>query len=468
MKKRIFLSTLLLFLLFFYATILMISLKLLQENLDSIKERCLTEHFAVVSGVVGDIGAAEAHGKDSRDIIESIMSSYARYSQNRAAGMAVSCDGEWIWQNGEAGVDKTRLDPQKLAAEQNTRILFVRKEEEPILSIYGVFPAPYECYGLLYSYPLTEGLADWRSSRNILFLSGLGVMVLLAGCLLYVIELLFRPLRQVAEASRKIAAGSYEERIPACGKDELSEMAADFNQMADEIRNRIRQLEDNAAAKQQFIDDFAHELRTPLTVIYGYAEYLQRTRVSEEDKYSATDYIMTQCRRLQETSRQLLELATLREEEISMARIPLSELIADSQIAMQEKADQQEITLLYHKEVSGHACIYGSRELLLVLLNNLMDNAIKASAPCGRVEMNVTDRDGKPVITVQDNGIGMTQEQLSHVTEAFYRADKARSRTFGGAGLGLSICEKIAKLHQIEMTFSSVPESGTCVTLSWL
>lgn len=465
MKRKIFLTTLLLFFLFFYSTLLLISLKALQESLDSIKERCLAEHFVVATSLIGDIEAVEARGESSRAIIESIMSPYVRYAQNRSAGMAVSCDGDWIWQNGSGSFVERVLDPEELAGELNERTLFTEKEEQ-ILYIYGTFPAPYDNYGLLYSYPLEEDMTDWRSSRNLLFLGGLGVMVLLAGCLLYVTEMLFRPLRQVAKASRKIAAGSYEERIPTNGKDELSEMAADFNQMAEEIQKRIRQLEENAAAKQQFIDDFAHELRTPLTAIYGYAEYLQKTRVSEEDKYSATNYIMKECRRLQETARQLLELATLRENELVMERIPLSELLADSENSMREKASRMEITLLYYNKVSDQTCIHGSRELLLVLLNNLIDNAIKASTPGNQVVISLTESDGKKIIAVQDKGIGMTQEQLAHVTEAFYRADKARGRQPGGAGLGLSICEKIASLHKINMVFSSVPGKGTCVTLT--
>ncbi len=103
-----------------------------------------------------------------------------------------------------------------------------------------------------------------------------------------------------------------------------------------------------------------------------------------------------------------------------------------------------------------------------MLLDNLIDNAIKACAPGeGRVLVRAFRDNGKDVLLVQDNGKGMTAEQLAHIREPFYRADKARSRRDGGAGLGLALCEQIVQAYQAEMSFSSQPGEGTTVRVAF-
>lgn len=111
-----------------------------------------------------------------------------------------------------------------------------------------------------------------------------------------------------------MTSGDFNGRLPEKGRDEVAAMAHSFNQMAETIKTQIAELEEAAAQKQRLVDNFAHELRTPLTAIYGYAEYLQKAAVSEEDKVSSAGYIMSQCRRLSNLSQQLLELSAPREE----------------------------------------------------------------------------------------------------------------------------------------------------------
>jgi signal transduction histidine kinase len=114
-------------------------------------------------------------------------------------------------------------------------------------------------------------------------------------------------------------------------------------------------------------------------------------------------------------------------------------------------------------EVMGPECVIpGDRELLSLLADNLTVNAIRASSPGQTVTLTATERG----FMVRDEGLGMTEEQLSHVFEPFYRADKARSRSLGGAGLGLSLCRRIAELHRGKLHFASSPGEGTVVTVT--
>lgn len=150
--------------------------------------------------------------------------------------------------------------------------------------------------------------------KNLLFLCGGVFSLLLSLCLIALLNRLFHPLQQIAETSREMTSGDFNGRLPEKGRDEVAAMAHSFNQMAETIKTQIAELEEAAAQKQRLVDNFAHELRTPLTAIYGYAEYLQKAAVSEEDKVSSAGYIMSQCRRLSNLSQQLLELSALREE----------------------------------------------------------------------------------------------------------------------------------------------------------
>lgn len=465
MKKKTFFATLLLFLLFFNSVILLISLLTLRENFSAVRERCLAEHFIIASALIGDIRAVEGRGGQASDTMAEIMSPYTRYSQNKTMSMAVSMDDRWIWTSDGETEEEPQIPPLISDAvsspvTNSNRILTVHYirtagSRQPLLCIYGRLAAPYESYGLLYTYNLSGMMASWRSSKNMMFMAGLLAAGVLACCLLYLLNLLFRPLRQIASASHDIASGRYKKRLPVTGSDETAAMAQSFNRMAAEIEIRIAQLEESARQKQQFIDNFAHELRTPLTAIYGYAEYLQKAAISEKDKYASTQFIMSECSRLQSLAGQLLELACM---DTVMEEFPVKGLFTASQRTMQVKASYKKISLHYSNHID---ILYGNRELLETLLNNLVDNAVKASPEESDILVSGEYQNGRPVFTVQDSGIGMDEEQLSHITDAFYRADKARSRKSGGAGLGLSICLKIADLHNAELVFASEPGKGT-------
>ncbi len=233
-------------------------------------------------------------------------------------------------------------------------------------------------------------------------------------------------------------------------------MADHFNRMAGQVEAHINLLQETADRKQQFVDNFAHELRTPLTAIYGYAEYLQRAPVTEKERFECTEFILSECRRLQNMAYQLLDLAALRE--IETETCYLAELFRRVCGIMQVKAEKKRISL-------SSACkeehITGNMELLITLLNNLIDNALKASPEGSEISLRAEVKKEWMLLEVADQGIGMTTEQIAHIKEAFYRVDKSRSRAAGGAGLGLSICERIVQLHHGKLEFISEPGKGT-------
>lgn len=206
----------------------------------------------------------------------------------------------------------------------------------------GKFPQPWDDYILVYRYDLRQMYENWRKLKNTLFLGGSGCSLLLSLCLLTLLNRLFAPLQQIAATSRSIASGDLQGRLPEKGKDEVAAMAGSFNEMASTIQRQIAALQEAAEEKQRLVDNFAHELRTPLTAIYGYGEYLQKAAVTEEDKVACAGYIMSECRRLSNLSRQLLELAALRGEDIAWEPVPVERLMETVEYTVRAKAEKGE------------------------------------------------------------------------------------------------------------------------------
>ena len=464
MKKKIFFVALILFSVFLNSMILMVSIIILRDKLSTVRDKCLAEHYVIASSLIGDMQALEQRGNPVEENIDNLMRLYSRYLQGRGNGLAVAFSGEWIYESPAFASGENTISPPDTGYSQE-RLVYMGNGNRPILCVYGSFPAPWQDYGLMYTGNLSDTVSSWRHTKNILFLTGIAVILMMSFFLFQFLNIIFRPLRQISSASAKIANGNYGSRISVRGKDEISGVAHNFNLMAEQIENQIRQLKEASEQKQQFIDNFSHELRIPLTAIYGYAEYIQKAFMSEEERYECTQFIMSECSRLQNMAYQLLDMALLRRDEMKDSDCSVKELFAESEKVMHVRASEKKIRLTY--ALPPNYVVRGNMEQLLILLNNLIDNAIKASRQEDEIHIRAYAEESAVVMEVRDHGAGMEKEQILHIKEAFYRVDKARSRAGGGAGLGLAICERIIQLHHADMSFVSEPGAGTTVKLSF-
>ncbi|MCL1787194.1 MAG: HAMP domain-containing histidine kinase [Defluviitaleaceae bacterium] len=322
-------------------------------------------------------------------------------------------------------------------------------------------PAPFGGYSLHYSLDITQSIADMRGIQNMLLLSVALLSAVAAVALYFTLAAIFRPFSMVAQASRKIAGGQFDQRIPEKGSPEISRLAQDFNHMAAKIQAQIGQLEAEALAKQQFVDNFAHEIRTPLTSIYGYAEYMQKTRLDEGETIESAEYIMSESRHMRNIANSLLELAVLRDYVPVKADIDLPGLFEDVQKTLEGALAEKGTALETEADIETLA---GQEDLIKSLILNLCTNGLKACRPGrGRIRLTATTVDGAPVISVKDNGCGIPAESLPKITDPFYRVDKSRNREDGGTGLGLALCGQIAKAHGAKMQVASTPGEGTQV-----
>ena len=270
----------------------------------------------------------------------------------------------------------------------------------------------------------------------------------LAGALaIWISGVLTRPLSQLADAAAKLADGDYTAPLPAAKNDEMNALIRAFSRMSAAIDERETALRTQAEERQALIDALAHEMRTPLTAILGGARLLQQSRLSGSQQSELLDTMAREASRLSTMDERLLLLTRLDHEAPAFAPF-------DSQ-AMAREA----LSVFDGVRLEGDGAVFvGERELTILLLRNLVVNAQRAG---GKEAVRVTlHPDG---FDVTDYGCGMTKEQIARAFEPFYKADKARTRSAGGAGLGLPLCRKIARLHHGELHMEREIGRGTRV-----
>jgi len=459
MKNKTYIWTLVLFLLIINVGIMIFSIVNTNHNLSGLKRSYLREHNFIVNSMTKDIVAMKNKGYETDTAIARSYDSYTMQYEVQRIYLQMYKDKTRMYSS--LPIEVTSSDKEMHKEKDITEITVVTLNGSKYMQISGYLPEPYAQYGLVYYADITDTVNEWQKMNNSLFIAGFLFSGVLSICLYILLEYLFEPLERISSISKQIANGEYKEKLEIRGGEEIAEVVQSFNTMADKIQFQMEELENHAREKQRLIDDLAHELRTPLTAIYGYAEYMQKTHLSEEDKYAATDYILSESKRLKNISESLLELAIIREEkEIEMVRIDMDQLFTKIHQTEYIKLKEKGIKFVYYNELKE---IEGNEGLIESMVLNLVDNAIHACSTEGKITMRAYVEQEKKIIEVEDNGKGMTEKQLLQVTEAFYRVDKARSRQEGGTGLGLALCTQIAKKHHAELSFSSVPNEKTIV-----
>jgi signal transduction histidine kinase len=274
--------------------------------------------------------------------------------------------------------------------------------------------------------------------------------------------LLTRPLEKLRTAMKGMSEGDTGSRLSIHTNDEIEDLSVGFNHMADTIESNISELTDSMNRQEEFMGSFAHELKTPMTSIIGYADLIRSHEMSAEEITEASGYIFSEGRRLESLSLKLLELLVAKNQEPNMVAANPADVIAKVVNIVSPTLTQEQIKL---KSTCENSLVMMDMDLFQSLITNLVDNARKAMDGKGEIHILGRSKDSKYIIRIKDNGRGMNEEELAHITEAFYRADKSRSRAQGGAGLGLAICSRIVEMHGAALKFKSEPGRGTIVTI---
>jgi signal transduction histidine kinase len=275
------------------------------------------------------------------------------------------------------------------------------------------------------------------SVNQSLLVAALGGMVIALVLGLFVARSLTHPVRDLTTATRSMAQGQLEQRVPVRSADELGELAASFNQMSADLA-RANQ------SRRQMTADIAHDLRNPLTVIGGYLESLQDGKLN-----STSEVFETMQSEVQHMKRLVNDLRTLSladAGELTIHRQPVvpGELVERTASTYQHQAEQQKINLKTEVE-SGLPEISIDLERMEQTLGNLVSNALRYTPEGGDICLMAKMDVGRVVLAVQDEGSGIRSDVLSHIFERSYRGDPSRSGN--ESGLGLAIAKAIVELH---------------------
>lgn len=270
---------------------------------------------------------------------------------------------------------------------------------------------------------------------------------------------LTRPIKRLHHASQRIASGHYEDRTQIYTNDEIGELSKSFDEMAQATQGTIEQLKQSSAAKEEFMGSFSHEIKTPMTAILGFADMLRTYDCDEQTRKEASSYIYREAKRLESLSHTLMELLSLSNQPPQLHKQSIEVLCHHLK---QHYEGAKKLTRL--RFTMEDAIIDTNDDLFFTLMRNLIDNALKASHKEQMVTITGCIQDTHYHICIQDEGIGMSEEDIAKVEQPFYMADRSRSRSEGGAGLGLSIVKRICELHHTKLMIESTLGKGTRIS----
>ncbi len=303
-------------------------------------------------------------------------------------------------------------------------------------------------------------IREYPPERYVILLSTILAVFNLAGILAITLigsrasRRLLAPIKTMTEAVREISFNQLDRRLDVGGsKNELKDLAKTFNDMLDRIQKSVQQ-------QNRFVSDASHELRTPISVIQGYTNLLARwgkdDRKVLEESISA---LQSEAKNMNHLIEELLFLArddsgTLK---ITKEQFQLKEIVNE----ILYETSLMETTHQIVSEKQEDFPVSADRKLIKEAVRILVDNSIKYTPAGGTIKLNCYVKNKQAIISVEDNGIGISKEDLPHIFTRFYRTDKSRTKESGGTGLGLTIAKLIIDNHQGKINVWSELNEGT-------
>ncbi|MGG1517184.1 HAMP domain-containing sensor histidine kinase [Paenibacillus oryzisoli] len=273
-------------------------------------------------------------------------------------------------------------------------------------------------------------------------------------CFLLSTRYLVKPITRLSEATKRIAQGNYNLKLPDKRKDEIGQLAGHFMTMS-------RELERIDEARQQFVANVSHEIQSPLTSMQGFAHILSARELPNEEREHYAKIIEAETKHLSMLGKQLLTLSSLEQGAEAMHRTsyPLKGQLRQAVQVMQWQLDEKELFLKL--AVPETVTVYGEEVLLMQVWMNVIGNAIQHIPAGSSIEISAENGRAGCVVEIRDTGEGIAPEHVPFLFDRFYRVDRARERASGRTGLGLAIVKKIVGLHGGDITVHSTLGEGT-------
>lgn len=464
---RIYIFSLVLFICTFNFAGVLIVEKIFSESLKREIEMCLGEHLSMCSAVNLSMPVYNTLKRYSRytlsddQAIYNVVNDYS--TKNKLEGHDVSIeildlDNNVIFSNVNFELPNKREELESL--NESTRKYILRDINDRSY----IFISSLLVNNSTYYFSYIKNISAVYSEKKQLYLFFIKLDVIVS--IVFMVFMYFisiyitRPIKNLTKATQRISGGKFSEKVKIYSHDELGLLSENFNIMSNVINEKINELENINEEKQRFINNLSHELKTPLTSIIGYADLLRTTKYDEKIYSEGLEYIVQEGKRLQQLFYKLMDLIFLKKENYTLKNDSIKNTINEVQKIVFPSLNIRNIKLIVNGE---DFVIMQDNDLMVILLSNLIDNAIKASYDNSEIHI-VLNRDAK-IIQIRDFGIGIPKEHLDKIFEPFYMVDKSRSRENNGAGLGLSICKKIMDINNINFDIKSKVNEGTTISL---
>jgi signal transduction histidine kinase len=262
---------------------------------------------------------------------------------------------------------------------------------------------------------------------------------------------ILKPIKEINEATKRISTGNFDVELQCNREDEIGELSKNFNAMAKDL-NKIEVIQ------KDFINNMSHEMKTPISSIKGFAQLLKEEDLTEEEKKEYIDIIVEESDRLLNISSNILKLSKLQNKEKLQNKkyINIAEQIKKAITLLENKWMQKNIKITTNLP---DTIILGDEELLYQVWTNLIDNAIKFTKNKGNIHIGIKRKDDKALISIKDDGIGLTETEKRKIFDRFYQVDE--SHYSEGSGLGLSIVTKIISLSEGKISVESQKGKGS-------
>lgn len=425
-----------------------------RQNIQAEKNQAIGDFGMIIDQIYGEIQSSQMQDTDIKKTIQKYTNYYKQ--QKIELGLWEGKNKKKIYYS-----DKSHFKYQQKNITDN-KVVKCYIDGHTRLMVFKVQKYGKTIYYFGYEKTLYNLDSMWKNIRIYYAIGSVVISIIMAIFMVFVLKKCIKPVVNLNETVKKMAGGDLKTRTDIKGNDELAVLGKNINIMAEIIEKNMKQIMDETERKQWFIDNLAHEMKTPVTGICGFVEYMERAKISEDERMECLEFIGNEARRMQNMSYELLDLAVIRHSDIKKENINMkkfTDVLADWQ---KKRFADKRIDAKWDVKTDR---LFGDEQLLEMLLRNIFENAFRATEEYGKINTYVYETENETVFKVEDNGCGMNQEEIEKIKEPFYRVDKSRSRKQGGTGLGVSLCQKIVEKHDGTLEYSSQKGVGTTVTV---
>lgn len=425
-----------------------------RQNIQAEKNQAIGDFGMIIDQIYGEIQSSQMQDTDIKKTIQKYTNYYKQ--QKIELGLWEGKNKKKIYYS-----DKSHFKYQQKNITDN-KVVKCYIDGRTRLMVFKVQKYGKTIYYFGYEKTLYNLDSMWKNIRIYYAVGSVAISIIMAIFMVFVLKKCIKPVVNLNETVKKMAGGDLKTRTDIKGNDELAVLGKNINIMAETIEKNMKQIMDEAERKQWFIDNLAHEMKTPVTGICGFVEYMERAKISEDERMECLEFIGHEARRMQNMSYELLDLAVIRHSDIKKENINMKKFTDGLADWQKKRFTDKHIDAKWDVKTDR---LFGDEQLLEMLLRNIFENAFRATDEYGKINTYVYETENETVFKVEDNGCGMNQEEIEKIKEPFYRVDKSRSRKQGGTGLGVSLCQKIVEKHDGTLEYSSQKGVGTTVTV---